>query len=94
MTKSGKNGHFGLFWPLLVINGHHKNYVYHGNVVCPLEKHQKCGTEQKTRGQNIDPIKNYRQNTDFCHFSLFLAPFYSVKTAKRKMPRGGYEICF
>ena len=89
MTKSGKNGNFGLFWALLAIHDHHKIAFYHGHVVCPLEKHQKCGTEQKSRGQNIDPIKNYSQNTDFCHFSLFLAPFYSVKLGGQKQAPWG-----
>lgn len=41
-----------------------------GNVVCPLKEHQKCSTDQKSKGQNGDPIKSYSQNTDFCHFCL------------------------
>jgi hypothetical protein len=64
MTKSDQKSPKWPFLPLLAIHGHHQNDVCHGNVVCPLEKHQKCGTEQKTRGQNVDPIKNYSQNTD------------------------------
>ena len=44
-------------------NGLHKNYLYHGHGGCPMKKYQKCSTEQKTRGQNVDPIKNYSQNT-------------------------------
>ena len=60
----------------------------------PLKKDQKCSTEQKSRGQNVDPIKSYGQNTDFCHFSLFLAPFYSVKTVKLWGLRGGYKWTF
>ena len=55
---------------ILAIYGLHKNDLYHGHVWCPLKKHQKCSTEQKTRGQNVDPIKNYSQNTFVWIFPL------------------------
>ena len=63
MAKMAKNGQNGQ-------NYLHKNDLYHGHVGCPLKKHQKCSTEQKTRGQNVDPIKNYSQNTFVWIFPL------------------------
>ena len=63
---------------LFAIQGHHKNYLYHGHVGCPLKKHQKCSTEQKTRGQNVDPIKNYSQNT-FVWIFPFINHYVSPK---------------
>ena len=71
MAKMAKNGQNGQ-------NYLHKNDLYHGHVGCPLKKHQKCSTEQKTRGQNTDPIRNYSQN-------MFLAifPYYSYSVNQK-----------
>ena len=75
MAKSVQKSPKWPFLPLLVIHGQHKNYVYHGNVVCPLEKHQKCDTEQKSRGQNVDPIKIIAKILIFVILACFLLHF-------------------
>ena len=66
MTKSD---HMAIF-------DHHKNYLHHSHVGYPLKEHQKCSTEQKTRVQNVDPIKSYSQKTIFGKFPLLI---YYVK---------------
>ena len=42
--------------------------------------HQKCSTEQKTRGQNVDPIKNYSQKT-----FVWIFPFINHNITLKKI---------
>ena len=63
------------FWALLAIRGHHKIAFYHGYVVCPLEKDQKCGTDQKSWGQNVDLIKIRAKILIFAILACFLTLF-------------------
>ena len=72
-------------WPFLAlftILDNHENDLYHGHVGCPLKTHQKCSTKQKTRGQNVDPIKNYSPNTFVWIFCLINHNVRPNKTSK------------
>ena len=55
------NGILGHFWKIL-FEGQYCQYGY------PWKEHQKCSTEQKTRGLYLQPIKSYDQIYKFRHF--------------------------
>ena len=67
---------------LLAIHVHHKNYLCYGYVGCLLKNKHKCSTKQKTRGQNVDPIKNYSPNTFVWIFCLINHNVRPNKTSK------------